>query len=91
MAKRVLSIDISRTLIKACEIDYKVSKRNPVVHQVFTVATPEGQFDDGFITNTDSFGDYLKQKIAENNQDKECYLHDHIVEGGKQRGPDTRS
>ncbi|MBR6329778.1 MAG: pilus assembly protein PilM [Lachnospiraceae bacterium] len=67
MAKRVLSIDISRTLIKACEIDYKVSKRNPVVHQVFTVATPEGQFDDGFITNTDSFGDYLKQKIAENN------------------------
>jgi len=67
MAKRVLSIDISRKLIKACEIDYKVSKKNPQVHQVFTVETPDGQFDDGFIVNTDSFGDFLKSKITENN------------------------
>lgn len=66
MAKRVLSIDISRTLVKACEIDYKVSKKNPQVHQVFTVATPEGKFDDGFITDSDYFGSFLKEKIAEN-------------------------
>jgi len=68
MAKRVLSIDISRTLIKACEIDYKVgNKKNPQVHQVFTVETPQGKFDDGFIAETDDFANFLKTKMAENN------------------------
>lgn len=68
MAKRVLSIDISRTLIKACEIDYKVgNKKNPQVHQVFTVETPQGKFDDGFINETDDFANFLKTKMAENN------------------------
>lgn len=64
MAKKVISIEISRTYMRGCEVDYKA--KNPVVHQVFTVPTPEGAYDDGFITETDKFGQYIKQVLTEN-------------------------
>ena len=63
MAKRVLSIEISRTLVKVCEVDFKT--RNPKVHQCFTVRTPAGVYDDGVILQTGEFGGYLKEKFAE--------------------------
>lgn len=64
MAKRVLSIEISRTLVKVSEVDFKT--KNPKVHQCFTVRTPSGVYDDGVILQTGEFGSYLREKFAEN-------------------------
>lgn len=65
MAKRVISIEISRTLMKICEVDYK--SKNPEIHQAFTIPTPDGAFDDGFITETDKFSMYLKDALMQHN------------------------
>lgn len=63
MAKRVISIEISRTLMKICEVDYKT--KSPEIHQAFTIPTPDGAFDDGFITETDKFSMYLREALMQ--------------------------
>lgn len=62
MAKKVLSIEISRTLIKICEVDYKV--KNPKVHSCFTLHTPDGVFDDGFLTDTEVLSEFIKDELS---------------------------
>lgn len=46
MAK-VLSIELGQSIIRICEIDYKVS--TPRVHKCLEVMTPEGSVEDGFV------------------------------------------
>ena len=48
MAK-VLSIEISNSLIRICEMDYK--KKNPRVYRHAVVPTPMGAINDGYIMN----------------------------------------
>lgn len=63
MAKRVLSIEISRTLTKVCEVDYQ--SKNSKVYKCFTVQTPSGVFEDGFLTQPGEFGAFISNALAE--------------------------
>lgn len=62
MAKKVLSIEISRTLVKVCEVDYKA--KTSKVYQCFTFMTPSGAYEDGYIMEAENFGNYLKGQLA---------------------------
>ena len=53
MNNRVLSIEISNSFTKICEIDYKVKK--PKVYKVLTVETPEGVVVDGMLQPTQEY------------------------------------
>lgn len=63
MAK-VLSIEIGNSLTKVCEVDYKT--KNPKVYGSFTIATPEGAIEDGFIHDPESLGAAIREAIQQN-------------------------
>ena len=64
MNNRVLSIEISNSFTKICEIDYKVKK--PKVYKVLTVETPEGVVVDGMLQPTQEYADHLVNALATN-------------------------
>lgn len=63
-AQRVLSIEIGYSLTQVCEMDYQ--SKHPQVYGVFSMKTPEGTLDDGFIKPTEEFVNDLKSYIAAN-------------------------
>ena len=64
MNNRVLSIEISNSFTKICEIDYKVKK--PKVYKVLTVETPEGVVVDGMLQPTQEYADHLVNALDTN-------------------------
>lgn len=64
MNNRVLSIEISNSFTKICEIDYKVKK--PKVYKVLTVETPEGVVVDGMLQPTLEYADHLVNALGTN-------------------------
>lgn len=63
-AQRVLSIEIGYSLTQVCEMDYH-SKR-PKVYGVFSMKTPQGIFDDGYVRPTEEFVKELKSYLEAN-------------------------
>lgn len=63
-AQRVLSIEIGYSLTRVCEMDFQ--SKHPKVYGVFSMKTPEGILDDGFIKVTDEFVNDLKSYITAN-------------------------
>ncbi|MCH5280686.1 MAG: hypothetical protein J1E61_04395 [Lachnospiraceae bacterium] len=63
-AQRVLSIEIGYSLTQVCEMDYQ--SKHPKVYGVFSMKTPEGILDDGYIKPTDGFAGELKSYITAN-------------------------
>lgn len=64
MNNRVLSIEISNSFTKICEIDYKVKK--PKVYKVLTIETPEGTVVDGMLQPTQAYADHLVSALRAN-------------------------
>ena len=64
MNNRVLSIEISNSFTKICEIDYKVKK--PKVYKVLTVETPAGVVVDGMLQPTQEYADHLVNALGTN-------------------------
>ena len=64
MNNRVLSIEISNSFTKICEIDYKVKK--PKVYKVLTVETPEGVVVDGMLQPTQEYAAHLVNAMGTN-------------------------
>ena len=64
MNNRVLSIEISNSFTKICEIDYKVKK--PKVYKVLTVETQEGIVVDGMLQPTQEYADHLVNALGTN-------------------------
>ena len=64
MNNRVLSIEISNSFTKICEIDYKVKK--PKVYKVLTVETPEGVVVDGMLQPTQEYADRMVSALGTN-------------------------
>lgn len=63
-AQRVLSIEIGYSLTQVCEMDFQ--SKHPKVYGVFSMKTPEGILDDGYIKVTDEFVNDLKSYITAN-------------------------
>lgn len=63
-AQRVLSIEIGYSMTQVCEMDYQ-SKR-PKVYGVFSMKTPEGVIDDGFVKVNNDFVIQLKANLSAN-------------------------
>ncbi len=62
--KRVLSVQIANRLTRIAEVDYKV--KNPRVHRVAVLETPEGVFDDGILTVTPEYVKQIKTTLSQN-------------------------
>jgi len=63
MAK-ILSIEISNSLIRMCEMDYK--KKNPRVYRQAMVSTPAGAISDGYLNNMEELKNTIKNALMEN-------------------------
>ena len=63
-AQRVLSIEIGYSLTQVCEMDYNA--KSPKVYGVFSMKTPEGILDDGYIRPTEEYINDLKSYITAN-------------------------
>ena len=63
-AQRILSIEIGYSLTQVCEMDYNA--KSPKVYGVFSMKTPEGILDDGYIRPTEEYINDLKSYIAAN-------------------------
>ncbi len=61
MANRVLSIDVGYSLTKIAEVEY--NKKNSKVYQCFSVETPDGVVEDGYIQNPEVFGEALRGEL----------------------------
>lgn len=64
MANKVLSIEIGHALTKVCMLDYKAKK--PRVYTCFSLETPEGMLDDGYVRPSDKFVEDFRAKCREN-------------------------
>lgn len=63
-AQRVLSIEIGYSLTQVVEMDFQ--SKHPKVYGVFSMKTPEGILDDGFVKATDEYVNDLKSYITAN-------------------------
>lgn len=63
MAK-VLSIEVGNSLTKVCEVDYKA--KSPKVYGSFTIPTPEGAIEDGYIKEPEGLGAAIKEALNHN-------------------------
>lgn len=63
-AQKVLSIEVGYSLTQVCEMDFNAKK--PRVYGVFSMKTPEGILNDGYINVTEEFVRDLKAYIAAN-------------------------
>lgn len=61
---KILSIEVGNSLTKVVETDYKV--KQPKVYKYFTIPTPEGVFEDGYINECEEFAGQLKAALSEN-------------------------
>lgn len=64
MAK-VLSIELGQSIIKMCEVDYKV--KNPKVYSYMELGTPENTVLDGFVTRPDELAQVIEEAIHSHN------------------------
>ncbi len=62
MAKKVISITISESNIKLCEVTG--NKGGASVHKAVTVETPQGAYEDGYLRNIEELGRTLKRALA---------------------------
>lgn len=60
MAK-ILSIEVAASQTRVIEADYKV--KNPRVYKYFTITTPEGVYDDGFLRDNDDYASTLRSAL----------------------------
>ncbi len=58
---KVLSIELGYSLVRVCEVDYKVKK--PKVYMNFEFRTPAGSIEDGFIKRPEELGNALKMAL----------------------------
>ena len=58
---KVLSIELGYSLVRVCEVDYKVKK--PKVYINFEFRTPAGSIEDGFIKRPEELGNALKSAM----------------------------
>ncbi len=58
---KVLSIEVGYSLVRVCEVDYKVKK--PKVYSNFEFRTPAGSFEDGYIKRPEELGNALKRAM----------------------------
>ncbi|MBD5544374.1 MAG: hypothetical protein HDR01_09090 [Lachnospiraceae bacterium] len=63
-AQRVLSIEVGYSLTKVCEMDYK--SKHPKVYGVFSMKTPQGVLDDGYVRPDGEFVRELKSYLEAN-------------------------
>ncbi|MBQ7065630.1 MAG: hypothetical protein IJN92_02310 [Lachnospiraceae bacterium] len=63
-AQRVLSIEIGYSLTQVCEMDYH--SKHPKVYGVFSMKTPQGILNDGYIQPTEEFTRELKSYLDAN-------------------------
>lgn len=63
-AQRVLSVEIGYSLTQVCEMDYQ--SKHPNVYGVFSMKTPEGILNDGYVKLNDTFIQELKSYLAAN-------------------------
>lgn len=63
-AQRVLSIEIGYSLTQVCEMDYH--SKHPKVYGVFSMKTPQGILNDGYIKPTEEFTRELKSYLDAN-------------------------
>lgn len=61
MAK-VLSIELGQSIVKMCEVDYKV--KNPKVYSYVELETPQDAVIDGFVTRPDELSEVIKAAIG---------------------------
>lgn len=63
-AQRVLSIEVGYSLTKVCEMDYR--SKHPKVYGVFSMKTPQGVLDDGYVHSNEEFTRELKSYLEAN-------------------------
>lgn len=63
-AQRVLSIEVGYSLTKVCEMDYR--SKHPKVYGVFSMKTPQGVLDDGYVHPEEGFVKELKSYLEAN-------------------------
>lgn len=63
-AQRVLSIEVGYSLTKVCEMDYH--SKHPKVYGVFSMKTPQGVLDDGYVHSNEEFTRELKSYLEAN-------------------------
>lgn len=63
-AQRVLSIEIGYSMTQVCEMDYQ--SKHPKLYGVFSMKTPEGVLNDGYIKQSDDFVMQLKANLSAN-------------------------
>jgi len=63
MAGRVLSIEIGNTITRICEIDFRV--KEPKVYKYFSIPTPMGVVEDGFVQVKPEFAAAIKKALNE--------------------------
>ena len=64
MANKIISIEVGYSLTKICEMDFRA--KNPKVYKYFSIPTPEGVFDDGFLSDNPAFVASIKQSLSFN-------------------------
>ncbi|MBD5464316.1 MAG: hypothetical protein HDR22_00530 [Lachnospiraceae bacterium] len=63
-AQRVLSIEVGYSLTKVCEMDYH--SKHPKVYGVFSMKTPQGVLDDGYVRPNEEFTRELRSYLEAN-------------------------
>ncbi|MCM1160020.1 MAG: hypothetical protein NC412_02245 [Roseburia sp.] len=63
-AQRVLSIEVGYSLTKVCEMDYR--SKHPKVYGVFSMKTPQGVLDDGYVRPSGEFSSELRSYLEAN-------------------------
>ncbi len=63
-AQRALSIEVGYSLTKVCEMDYR--SKHPKVYGVFSMKTPQGVLDDGYVRPDAEFVKELKSYLEAN-------------------------
>ena len=62
---KVLSIELGYSLVRVCEIDFKVKK--PKIYNNFEFKAPANCLEDGFIRDPEGLGNALKDALSQNN------------------------
>lgn len=62
---KVLSIELGQSIVKLCEVDYKV--KNPKVHSYMEVEAPQDAVTDGFVTKPDELAAVIKSAVSSHN------------------------
>ncbi len=63
MFSRVTSIEIGMQKTRVCEVDYR--RKSPHVYRCVTFDTPKDAYEDGYICETDTLAEALKNKLKE--------------------------